>query len=298
MIWHVAIGGVSGVAAVIALWMLIVASASMRLSTLLSSTHVHDIALAGDDRQVLYLATHDGLYIARANGTAVRVTAASMHIDALAAAPGDSTNLIAGGHSGKRTLGIVRSTDGGISWTVSMPPGSPLVDVHALAVDPLEPVILIGSDGVIARSGDRGKRWTAIGPSPPGANAFAISRNDGETFYAATDSGLLSSHDGGHTWFPLRTPPSRATIVRVTREGKIYAFTSDAGFIWSKSESRLSWQSSVDTLKDMNLSALAVDPARSSHLIALGSDKNTGRTRLLETVDGGGTWHTFGPSSS
>ncbi len=145
--------------------------------------------------------------------------------------------------------GLVRSDDGGSSWTragASLPP-----DVTALAVAPplaaggTAPVIFAGTsrEGVL-ESADGGRQWAsasgAVNGALPAVHITSLAYSAG-ALYAGTDQGLFRSLDGGATWqrLPLRQPvvavaagaQNPALVVAIDDQGRVYR-SFDRGFSW------------------------------------------------------------------
>ncbi len=139
------------------------------------------------------------------------------------------------GASGK----LMVSTDGGRKWTARTPPAG----VFDLAISPDDPqrivastekglfgstnagagwrplasdkagllawtvpdnLVLIDGTGQVAKSGDGGQNFTAVGGIPGPPSAFV---NDGEDLYAALGDGqIVQSIDAGGTWAVRATP--------------------------------------------------------------------------------------------
>jgi hypothetical protein len=75
----------------------------------------------------------------------------------------------------------------------------------------------------------------------PTKHARLLSRQPFDRIYAATQSGLLKSEDGGKSWqdaYWLRNP---ATMMHVTPDGAVYTFVVGTGLIQTV-EPKLSWQ--------------------------------------------------------
>jgi photosystem II stability/assembly factor-like uncharacterized protein len=166
-----------------------------------------------------------GLYVSRDGGeTWQQVDSGSVGrgtpISALAIDPEDAEKIyvsIAG-------TGLLRSTDGGGSWT-PIGEGLPSLPVIAMAIDPRQPDTLFAGvaagmlapgGGGIYRSTDGGHHWQ---PSGTGLNPEALVRTivvdptDSDTIYAGDHTGgVYISRDGGATWYPLNTGLGNRTI--------------------------------------------------------------------------------------
>src|SRR5262249_41669481 len=109
--------------------------------------------------------------------------------------------------------GIVKSTDGGATWTASMS-GFRSVNANALAFDLADPAtgytasVLAG----VYRTNDGGTSWSSPVPVIGGglsvqARTIATDPSDGMTIYAGGETGegfppVFKSTDGGATWNP------------------------------------------------------------------------------------------------
>ena len=112
----------------------------------------------------------------------------------------------------ERSWWIFRSTDAGDSWTDITPTDAwdlhgvmPLITLLAAG----ETLLAIGnSDGMVARSVDRGETWTTIESSGISPMQFsvhcAVALNE-NTFYTGGSSGIHRSTDGGKTWHRFHT---------------------------------------------------------------------------------------------
>ena len=94
---------------------------------------------------------------------------------------------------------VTRSTDHGVTWT---PSGFPSGGI--LTADPTQPGTLYGTGGTPSKSIDFGQTWNPIsGGLPTGASVhrIGICAVDPSRIYAALESGgVFTSNDGGATW--------------------------------------------------------------------------------------------------
>jgi hypothetical protein len=90
---------------------------------------------------------------------------------------------------GSNLSGVLKSTDGGASWTAVNNGLPPRTVARALAIDPEAPLTLYaGTDGGVFKSTDGGANWSAMneGPTNPSVHALVIKPLD---LYAGTYGG-------------------------------------------------------------------------------------------------------------
>ncbi len=232
--------------------------------------HVHGLGIDPLDGG-LYVATHGGLFRSGPTGLEKVGTSAAANRDLmgfLVAGPGE---FISSGHPSPLEatpdpLGLVRSTDGGLSWQNIALRGE--VDFHALDQGP-GGIYGVDAEGSLRFSRDGGARWEAW-PAPPALDVVADPRRpdhlvlavvggvatfdgsvastegppapvvepapqmtflswapDGELFGLTSDARLLASPDGGVTWLPRATVPGgRAQALTAVGQGRVLAATA------------------------------------------------------------------------
>ncbi|MFJ3904928.1 F510_1955 family glycosylhydrolase [Streptomyces sp. NPDC090025] len=174
--------------------------------------HIHGVGESGGK---LYVATHDGLYTPDADGRPVRVGERRDDFMGFTVAP-DGRFLASGhpapGSGGPADLGLVESTDGGVSWTTRSLAGE--VDFHALDTSADGTVLGYDATNAKLRVSRDGVRWeeratlkaldVAVAPTPARTGARAGSRTDSPagaaTVLATTDRGVVRSTDGGRNF--------------------------------------------------------------------------------------------------
>lgn len=199
--------------------------------------HVHALGVnPGDDS--LLLATHDGLYeVPKGMSRARRVSDGYQDTKALTVAGPD--HLLGSGHPDSGALqaglpphlGLIESRDGGRSWGAVSLAGD--ADFHVLRV--VEDLIY-GYDAATARlllSQDGGRSWTER-VSPGEIIDLAANPGDARDLIATTNSGLVTSEDGGRTWDTLGFErallawPDERTLYLLGADGEMYA-SADGG---------------------------------------------------------------------
>ncbi len=254
-------------------------------------THIHGLAVDRRDPSRLLIATHHGLFRAGPDGKGRRISEVQDFMG-FTPHPRVPNVLYASGHPARGgNLGFVTSTDGGRTWAQISPGANGPVDFHQMTVSPADPRTMYGAYRGLQVSRDGGKTWRVVGPQPDGLIDLAASATSGETLYAATEAGLLVSKDAGRSWKPIiRGTP--VTLVKVTRDGTLYAFVVGRGLVRS-GEDPLKFDDLGQDFGGGVLMHLAVDPNDPNRLFAA-----TGRGRVLMSIDQGRTWNTFGSPNS
>ncbi|RYV49546.1 exo-alpha-sialidase [Pengzhenrongella frigida] len=197
------------------------------------SSHVHAITVNPKDGQV-YLATHDGLFIAGADGW----TARGPNIDLMGFTVADSDHFYASGHPGEGTdlpspVGLIESRDGGTTWTSLSRGGES--DFHTLTTSSGG---IAGFDGKLRISPD-GTEW-GTGTGLQGA-AFSLAGGESGAVLATTELGLSVSIDDGATWAMADDAPlmllvawaDGETVAGIEPDGTIHV-SIDGGRTWQK----------------------------------------------------------------
>lgn len=260
----------------------------------------------------LYLATNDGLSVARGEGNDWRITRQGLDGREVTSVIAREGVILAG-----TTNGIFRSEDGGETWQETSN-GLRRRHVRWLAYQPdISDFELAGTEPAaifISRNGgdswsecnevsalrDRFGWWLPYSPQAGCVRGFAF---HGQRAYAAVEvGGLLRSDDGGETWrladgsdgrpkfgrpqpgfvhpdvHSVAVHPSSADLVYAPTGGGFYR-SEDGGRTW------------VAPYEDCYARAVWVDPADPAHLV-LGPAEDPGGTdgRIEESHDGGQNW--------
>jgi mono/diheme cytochrome c family protein len=250
--------------------------------------HVHGIAVDPVEPSRLLLATHHGVFAARADGMATRVSGLNADLMSFAVDPHDPRKLYASGHPAEGgNLGVMASEDGGVTWRHLSDGVDGPVDFHALTVSPVDPDVLYGVHKGLQVSRDGGTTWHKVGEAPERLFALAASAQDPNTLYAATIKGLVASRDGGRSWQPASFDRRPATMVHVTPQGRLFAFVYGTGLIAGE-ESPATWETIARDFQDRVLRGLVIDPHDRDRVYALA---DTGA--IMISRDGGRTWTSF-----
>ncbi|MBC8023160.1 MAG: exo-alpha-sialidase, partial [Burkholderiales bacterium] len=224
-----------------------------------------------------------------------------------------ATNSTTGAWYGQRRL--LKSTDGGETWTDRVSPGINGGDnIVSLVLAPSDPatLYLANFDGIgdswspVVRTTDRAATWAYLGY--PILNVLAVDPLDSRTIYAGTfdfdpyftdlPNGVLKSSDGGETWAATGLTGSGITALTVDPRNSrtLYAATGDSW--WSKTATGLfksvdggdSWARIDNRLvaPSSAVSAVVVDPRDSNNVYVA-----TRRDGISRSTDGGATWAPF-----
>ena len=140
--------------------------------------------MASDNGAVTFLPSNNGF--------------AHREIRALAIDRGQSDTMYAGVVNDKSFGGAFVSGDGGAHW-LQMSRGLNGSDVFALAQD-LNNNLVAGTNNGIYRFEPTSNTWTNVFTTAVWRPYVTDLHIDGQNWFAGTNSGLLYSHDGGHSW--------------------------------------------------------------------------------------------------
>ena len=187
-------------------------------------------------------------------------------ISKIAVDPFDSAKVYAGLElGGVCGGGVLRSTDGGATWTQA---GAPEIRVSAIALDPVTPdTLYIGSNytGGIFKSTDGGATWAECDvPSFVDVAAIAIDPLHPATVYAATSDGVLKSTDGGTHWSLSGPYGYEATLLIDPRDPDVLYFNEYG--VQRSVDGGATWRSVIDGLTNVYVHGLAFDPTNPSEL--------------------------------
>lgn len=186
--------------------------------------------------------------------------------------------------------GLVRSSDGGASWTLTAVPAVP---VRGLAVDPLSPVIVYAGTGLVGvlKSTDAGDTWAAAntGLTALDVHSLVLDPSSHATLYAGTGQGrIFKTTDAGSQWAPLYAGSSPISTIAVdpVLPSRLYAgsLASDGGVLKS-TDSGNTWAPANAGLTALDVATLAIDPAAVETLYA-----GTISGGVFKSTDCGGSW--------
>lgn len=215
---------------------------------------------------------------------------------AIVVAPGEPGAVYMASDSG----GVIRSTDGGTSWTraeTGLPEGDLGITVDALALDPAAPSTLYASteshgempDGVF-RTTDGAGHWDPVGiwTTSRSARDLEVDPGDPSLVFAAPGPFLSPSSEGG-PWRPRRpvAPPPLQFLTPHPTEPQVLYLSSLASGLRRSIDGGTTWEPFGPAPPGQPHPGLVVDPTDPETLYLLGFD-------LLKSTDGGLTWQPRG----
>lgn len=227
--------------------------------------HVHGVGLDPVDSSILYIATHGDFYQSIGDAPPVKVDKVRADYMAFNAPPIPGVPLYASGHpSTGGNTGLIKSTDGGVTWETVSKVIEPPVDFHAMAISKQNPEILIGFDSGargLFKTMDAGKTWETL-EYPEYISALAFSPNDSQLIFAGTGNGIFKSNDGGETWSHLDAYQGLLVhALTVDDNRKLFASVATFGLIASDDYGE-SWED----LQDIDLTVTSIVSDSSNHL--------------------------------
>lgn len=229
--------------------------------------------------------------------------------------PTDSNTLIAGASGG----GVWRTDNGGSTWQARMEL-EPTLTIGAVAIAPSNPKVIYAASGEdgggwnpawsgvgIYRSSDGGRHWTLTTTVPSTRfSAIVVDPTDADTIYAAGNSGLHKSVNGGATWI---TNPGLSSlfdghvtdvVIAHDDPDRLYIGVSSDGVFLSTSAGEQVGATPAFTRLD-GVNQLPGGGAAGWTKLAIGRNGANGSnfvvakmgpdgSRIFSTLDGGTTW--------
>jgi photosystem II stability/assembly factor-like uncharacterized protein len=177
--------------------------------------------------------------------------------------------------------GLWRSTNGATTFT---PLGESVITDNRSVLADGDRILAGGRQG-LHRSTDGGITWTQTATAF--INNLTVDPRDANLVYAATQTGVLRSRDGGVTFTAinagltvLRTSRGSSVLVDPRDSATLYVGTEGAG-VFKSTDGGQSWRSVSQGLANLNVFALALDPANPDVLYAGGA------SGVFKTTTGG-----------
>lgn len=171
----------------------------------------------------------------------------------LAFVPGEASTVLASVFSPTQPsspTGILRSEDGGLSWTSAAPGFAP----SQFVFDARNPQRVLATAQTVVRSADGGRSWDAV-DAPRDIVALAALA-DG-SFAAAGESGVLRSRDGGATW--QRTALVKNALLGLASPGGTRVLVAGDRGLWRSTDGARSFRPASVGFSVQSPSSIAVD---------------------------------------
>lgn len=228
-------------AALVLVWIVTHDGAQSESPTGLS--HIHGMGVNPADSR-LYVATHGGLFVLDEDGNAELVGEGRQDTMGFTLAGPD--HFLASGHpapdqDGPSSLGLIESTDAGVTWEpVSL---SGQADFHVLrfahglvyGVDAASGQLLVSEDMAT---------WEAR--SAQQLFDLAVDPTDPDSIVATAPDGMLRSGDGGRTWEPVVTAP--IVLLHWSNNGLLWGVGPN-GEIYKNEDRGLTWEPAIESLE-------------------------------------------------
>ena len=229
-------------------------------SRIIDWRHVHGIGFYPSDHSILYIATHGDFYQSINGGPPTKVDKVRADYMAFIAPTIPGIPLYASGHpSTGGNTGLIKSSDGGVTWELVSNVIEPPVDFHSMATSKQNPEIIVGFDSGargLFKTIDAGKTWETL-EYPEYVSALAISPDDSELIYAGTGNGIFKSDNGGHAWTQLDMYQGMAVFaLAFDDDGRLFASVKTFGIVYSDDFGE-SWKNMQDM--DLTISSIAAD---------------------------------------
>jgi len=199
----------------------------------------------------------------------------------MAVSPADA-NVILYGHHG----GVIRSTDGGRSWSKTNLTGE-TDDAMGMGISGVEPnVVYAAGHDTFFNSSDGGETWKSLKPDLPGRDIHGMAVAPdmaGRLYVNVVRYGFYRSDDGGGTWMKANSGSFPGDVIQVSASvgGVVYVASVQGGVIRS--------DDSGETFKGTGRvegSVLAVAAsAKDPDTVYAGTDSG-----LYASTDGGKSW--------
>ncbi len=266
------------------------ARAETPLSDLLARTHIHGLAVDGQDGGRLLIATHHGLHALDLDtGLTVRISDHSDDLMGFVPDPVTPGGFLASGHPARGgNLGVIASSDGGASWAKLSDGVNGPVDFHQMDISKADPSVVWGNYGGLQRSRDGGRTWEQVADAPLGLIDIAASARSVERLYAATETGLWVSDADARDWQRAHPTDAPVSFVEVMADGMIHAYILGEGLV-RRDEKGGAWERLHPDFEQRFLLYYAADPVNPDRAFTA-----TQLGEILTSDDGGRSWRQFG----
>ena len=221
--------------------------------------HVHGVGIDPTDSSILYIATHGDFYQSKNGALPVKVDKVRADYMAFNAPHDKDLPLYASGHpSTGGNTGLIKSTDGGITWQSVSKVLEPPVDFHAMTLSNSDSNLILGFDSGgrgLFKTIDAGNTWEQL-EYPEYISALAISPDDSQLIFAGTGNGIYNSNDGGKIWNHIAYEGLAVSAMNFDDQGILFASVDTFGLVRSD-DLGITWEDLPDI--DLTVTSIAFD---------------------------------------
>lgn len=236
----------------------------------LSWNKVTGIALAHTASNIVYATTTSGVFKSSNYGSDWHLINSNSAGAAVAVSPADAGTVYIATYKmvdGENTAVILRTFDGGSTWTdetyglLNYPP------IDQLVVAPSAPHILIAkpfnmANGPLFKSTDFGRTWSQIGGSQLVSTGWVtVDPKSSSVIYLGTFSpGAWKSTDGGASWLPIANglqQNGRGFVVDPDNTQVVHAFGVASG-VFESLDGGTSWTAMNSGIQGLEITSLAI----------------------------------------
>ncbi|HEX4231055.1 MAG TPA: YCF48-related protein [Bryobacteraceae bacterium] len=172
-------------------------------------------------------------------------------------------------------LGLLRSGDLGEHWTLANLSGDTAVNALYLSAIP-DGRLVLRANGSLYLSKDFGDHWTSLffPQSTSHVRDVAVPWDHSQPLLVATDSGLFSSVDNGHSWLPVSggLPPSTVNSVIYSPANGSCIYAIEFGQLYRSTDSGSSWARLPTAFPSLHVRQLWIPDKTADRLYGMTND--------------------------
>ena len=195
-------------------------------------------------------------------------------------------------------LGVLKSIDGGVTWS-AVNTGLPSLTIQSMVAGSDDALYVALSSGGIYKSTNQGGSWTATPtglPSPFFPNTIAISASSPSVLYVADSVNVYKSANGGSSWAITAAVPngSIATIgVSPQNSQVVYSSSFFSPVVYTSPDGGSSWNAASTGLGNATPNQFVFTPGNGTQLFALAAVTSASWIAKLNPAGGALVYSTF-----